>query len=152
MQQNPLSSTKVLFVGSFDPFHEGHRSIVQRALSIFGEVVVAVAVNTDKRYMYTTEERMEKIRTVFQDNPRVTVDQVEGLTIDYCRSHGISHIIKGVRSVKDFEYEREQADINRRLTGIETVLLYAEPGMESISSSLVRELIHFGKDVSQFLP
>ncbi len=145
MPQNPLSSTKVLFVGSFDPFHEGHRSIVQRALSIFGEVVVAVAINPDKRYMYTIEERMEKIRTVFHYNPRVTVDHVEGLTIDYCHSHGISHIIKGVRNAVDFEYERKQAEWNKQHGHVETLLLFAAPGLENVSSTAIRDNIKNNK-------
>ncbi len=141
MQQNPHSSTKVLFVGSFDPFHAGHRSIVQRALSIFGEVVVAVAVNPDKHYMYSVEERMQKIRAEFSDNPHVTVDHIEGLTIDYCRSHGICHIVKGVRNAVDFEYERQQAVWNKEHGQVETLLLFAEPGLENVSSTIIRENI-----------
>ncbi len=145
MQQNPLSSTKVLFVGSFDPFHEGHRSIVQRALSIFGEVVVAVAVNPDKHCMYTTQERMARIRAEFHDNPRIIVDHVEGLTIDYCRSHGISHIVKGVRNAIDFEYERKQAEWNKQHGQVETLLLFAAPGLENVSSTAIRDNIKNSK-------
>lgn len=141
-----------IFVGSFDPFTIGHSSIVRRVLPLFDKVVIGVGHNERKKYMTPTAERVEQICRIYSNEPSVEVRQYDDLTIDFARREGAHYIIKGVRSVKDFEYEREQADINRRLTGIETVLLYAEPGMESISSSLVRELIHFGKDVSQFLP
>jgi pantetheine-phosphate adenylyltransferase len=139
MQQNPHSLTKVLFVGSFDPFHEGHQSIVSRALSLFDEVVVAVAVNPQKSCLYSTDERVERIRAAFQSNPRVTVDAFSGLTIDYCRSHGISHIIKGVRNAEDFEYEKRQAEWNKLNGQVETILLFAEPGLENVSSTAIRE-------------
>lgn len=141
-----------IFVGSFDPFTIGHDSIVRRVLPLFDKVVIGVGHNERKNYMTPTAERIEQISRIYGNEPSVEVKQYNDLTVDFARREGAHYIIKGVRSVKDFEYEREQADINRRLTGIETVLLYAEPGMESISSSLVRELIHFGKDVSQFLP
>ncbi len=141
-----------IFVGSFDPFTIGHDSIVRRVLPLFDKVVIGVGHNERKNYMTPTAERIEQISRIYGNEPSVEVKQYNDLTVDFARREGARYIIKGVRSVKDFEYEREQADINRRLTGIETVLLYAEPGMESISSSLVRELIHFGKDVSQFLP
>ena len=139
MQQNPRSLTKVLFVGSFDPFHEGHQSIVSRALSLFDEVVVAVAVNPQKNCLYSTDERVERIRAEFHSNPRVTVDAFSGLTIDYCRSHGISHIIKGVRNAEDFEYEKRQAEWNKLNGQVETILLFAEPGLENVSSTAIRE-------------
>lgn len=139
-------------MGSFDPFTIGHDSIVRRVLPLFDKVVIGVGHNERKNYMTPTAERIEQISRIYGNEPSVEVKQYNDLTVDFARREGARYIIKGVRSVKDFEYEREQADINRRLTGIETVLLYAEPGMESISSSLVRELIHFGKDVSQFLP
>ncbi len=141
-----------IFVGSFDPFTIGHDSIVRRVLPLFDKLVIGVGHNERKNYMTPTAERVEQISRIYGNEPRVEVKQYNDLTVDFACREGAHYIIKGVRSVKDFEYEREQADINRRLTGIETVLLYAEPGMESISSSLVRELIHFGKDVSLFLP
>ncbi len=141
-----------IFVGSFDPFTIGHDSIVRRVLPLFDRVVIGVGHNERKKYMTPTAERVEEISRIYSNEPCVDVKQYNDLTVDFARREGAQYIIKGVRSVKDFEYEREQAEINRRLTGIETVFLYAEPGMESISSSLVRELIHFGKDVSQFIP
>lgn len=141
-----------ILVGSFDPYTIGHDSLVKRALPLFDKIVIGVGFNERKKYMQTTETRVAKIKEVYKDEPKVEVKQYNDLTVDFARREGAGFIIKGVRSLKDFEYEREQADINRQLTGIETVLFFAEAGMESISSSVVRELAHFGKDVRRFLP
>lgn len=141
-----------LFVGSFDPYTIGHDSIVKRALPLFDKIVIGVGFNERKKYMQTTETRVANIISIYSGEPKIEVKQYNDLTVDFARREGAEFIIKGVRSVKDFEYEREQADINRQLTGIETVLLFAEAGMESISSSVVRELTHFGKDVRKFIP
>lgn len=141
-----------IFVGSFDPFTIGHDSIVRRALPLFDRLVVGVGVNESKRYMLAPSERVEAIRRLYAGEPRIEVEQYSDLTVDFARRVGASFIVKGVRSVRDFEFEREQADINRRLTGIETILFYALPGMESVSSTVVRELKHFGREVASFLP
>lgn len=141
-----------IFVGSFDPFTIGHDSIVRRALPLFDRLVIGVGVNEGKRYMLAPEQRVEAIRSLYEGEPRIEVEAYNDLTVDFARRCGAQFIVKGVRSVKDFEFEREQADINRRLTGIETILLYALPGMESVSSTVVRELRHFGRDVASFLP
>ena len=141
-----------IFVGSFDPFTIGHDAIVRRALPLFDRLVIGVGYNERKQYMYSQDERNRSISRLYANDPRVAVKVYNDLTIDFARREGAQYIIKGVRSVKDFEYEREQADINRRIGGIDTLLLYAAPDMASVSSSLVREMIHFGKDVSDFLP
>jgi pantetheine-phosphate adenylyltransferase len=141
-----------IFAGSFDPYTKGHDAIVRRALPLFDRIVIGVGVNERKQYMLSTEERLERIRNVYSDEPKIEVKAYDDLTVDLARREQAGFIIKGIRSVKDFEYEREQADINRRIGGVETVLLYAEPQLESVSSSLVRELMHFGKDAAQFLP
>lgn len=141
-----------IFVGSFDPFTIGHDSVVRRAVKLFDRLVIGVGVNESKSYMLPAEERVEAIRQLYSGDERISVEQYSDLTVDFARRMGAEFIVKGVRSVKDFEFERDQADINRRLTGIETVLLYAEPGMDCISSSVVRELTHFGRDCSIFLP
>ncbi|MCD8296687.1 MAG: pantetheine-phosphate adenylyltransferase [Prevotella sp.] len=141
-----------IFVGSFDPFTIGHYSIVHRALPLFDRIVIGVGVNERKKYMYSAEERVTAIKTLYKEEPKIEVKAFDDLTADFAQRENALFIIKGVRSVKDFEYEREQADINRQLCGIETILLYAEPQYESVSSSLVRELIHFGKNVQEFLP
>ena len=141
-----------IFVGSFDPFTIGHDSIVRRALPLFDRIVIGVGVNEHKQTMLSAEERTAAIERLYKDEPRISVQTYSDLTVDFALRVCAQYIIKGVRSVKDFEYEREQADVNRQLTGIETVLFLAEPQLASISSSVVRELQHFGKDVSQFLP
>lgn len=141
-----------ILVGSFDPYTIGHDSLVKRALPLFDKIVIGVGYNERKKYMQATETRVETIRQIYKEEEKIEVKQYNDLTVDFARREGAEFIIKGVRSVKDFEYEREQADINRQLTGIETVLFFAEAGMESISSSVVRELTHFGKDVKRFLP
>lgn len=144
-----------IFVGSFNPFTIGHDSIVRRALPLFDRLVIGVVGdNVQKPYMQPAEERMQAIRRLYADVPAIVVKPYYGLAVDFARSEKARFIVKGVRSAKDFEYEREQADINRQMTGgeVETILLYAEPQLSSISSSMVRELQHFGQDVSMFLP
>lgn len=141
-----------VFVGSFDPFTTGHADIVARALPLFDRIVIGVGVNERKQCMYSVQQRTEAIKKLYGNEPKVRVTQYDDLTIDLARREGAQYIIKGVRSVKDFEYEREQADINLRLGAIDTLLLYAKPQYASVSSSLVRELMHFGKDVSEYIP
>ena len=142
-----------IFVGSFNPFTVGHDSIVTRALPLFDRLVIGVVGDqVHKPDMPTAEERIRAIAELYRDEPRIEVKAYYGLAVDFAKSEGARFIVKGVRSVKDFEYEREQADINRQLSGIETILLYAEPQYASISSSMVRELQHFGVEVSAFLP
>lgn len=143
---------KGLFVGSFDPFTIGHASIVRRALPLFDHIIIGVGVNERKKYMLSAEERVRRIKRLYADNPKIEVKAYSDLTIDFARREQATYIIKGVRSVKDFEYEREQADVNRLLSGVETIFLYAEPQLSSISSTMVRELQHFGRDISEFLP
>ncbi len=141
-----------IFTGSFDPFTVGHDDIVRRALPLFDRIIIGVGVNERKRYMFTTEQRVQAIASLYADEPKIEVKAYTDLTVDFARREGAKFIIKGVRSVKDFEYEREQAAINRRIGGVETLLLYADARHESVSSSMVRELIHFGRDVDEFLP
>lgn len=143
---------KGLFVGSFDPFTIGHDSIVRRALPLFDHIIIGVGVNERKKYMLSAEERVKRIKRFYADEPKIEVKAYSDLTIDFARREQATYIIKGVRSVKDFEYEREQADVNRLLSGVETIFLYAEPQLSSISSTMVRELQHFGRDISKFLP
>lgn len=141
-----------IFVGSFDPFTIGHDHIVKRALPLFDRIIIGIGVNERKQYMQSAEIRKQKIQKLYKNEKKITVKTYSDLTIDFAKREMADYIIKGVRTVKDFEYEREQADVNRRLGNIDTLFFFAEPGMESISSSLVRELVHFGKDVREFLP
>ncbi len=144
--------SKALFAGTFDPFTLGHKSIVDRTLSVADEVVIAIGVNPNKQTMFTLDERIIYINKVFADNPRITVAHYEGLTTDYAQSIKADFLVRGVRYVKDFEYERQIADVNRQISGIETILLFTEEQYSNISSSIIRELISYGKDVTQFLP
>ena len=141
-----------IFVGSFDPFTIGHDNIVRRALPLFDRIIIGIGVNERKQYLQDADTRKRKIQDLYRNESRITVKTYSDLTIDFAHREKADFIIKGIRSMKDFEYEREQADINRRLGDIETLLLFAEPGLEAVSSSLVRELVHFGKDVRRFLP
>ena len=141
-----------IFPGSFDPFTVGHSCIVERALPLFDRIVIGVGVNENKRSLYTPEQRVEAIRRIYAREPRIKVVSYGDLTIDLARREEAQFILRGLRSVKDFEYERDIANINERLAGIETVLLITDPQHASISSSVVRELIAFGKDVSAYRP
>ncbi len=141
-----------IFPGTFDPFTRGHYSVVRRALSMFDEVVIAIGVNALKRPMFTIEERMAMLESLFANEPRVKVMSYSGLTVDVARECGAQFMLRGVRSVIDFEYERSIADVNREISGLETVMLFTEPMYAHISSSVVRELISYGRDVTAFVP
>lgn len=143
---------KAIFPGTFDPFTVGHESVVRRALTFVDELVIGIGVNDNKRSHYDIERRLETIRSYYRHEPRVQVEAYTDLTIDFARRVGARLIIRGIRTVKDFEYEETIADINRKLTGIETILLFTEPELTAVSSTIVRELLKYGKDVSQFLP
>jgi pantetheine-phosphate adenylyltransferase len=141
-----------LFTGTFDPFTIGHKSIADRALPLFDKLIIAVALSNNKHTTEEIEERVNSIRNIYADVDNIEVKAYSDLTTDMAKREGAGFIVRGVRSVKDFEYEREQADINHRLSGIETILFFSEPNLSSVSSSMVRELKSFGKDVSEFLP
>ena len=142
-----------VLVGSFNPFTVGHDSVVTRALPLFDRLVIGVVGDqVHKPDMPSAEERVRAIAELYKDEPAIEVKPYYGLAVDFAKTENAHFIVKGVRSVKDFEYEREQADINRELSGVETILLYSEPQYSSISSSMVRELQHFGVDVTPYLP
>ena len=142
-----------IFVGSFNPFTIGHDSIVQRALPLFDRLVIGVVGdNVHKPDMPPAEERIQAIRDLYSNDKRIDVKVYQGLAMDFAKAEGAGFIIKGVRTVSDFEYEQWQADFNRKLGGIETILLYTEPELASVSSSALRELQHFGVDVTPYLP
>ena len=142
-----------IFVGSFNPFTIGHDSIVRRALPLFDRLVIGVVGdNVHKPDMPKAEERMQAIKELYADDPRIEVKVYNGLAMDFAKAENAQFIVKGVRTASDFEYEQWQADFNRRLGVIETILLYTEPELASVSSSAVRELQHFGIDVSAYIP
>ena len=143
---------RAIFPGTFDPFTLGHHSIVKRTLTFMDEVIVGIGINEGKHCLLPVEKRVEMIRQLYADEPRVKVMAYSGLTVDFALEQEAGVIVRGIRSVKDFEYEEGIADINKKLSGIETIFLFTEPELSSVSSSIVRELLHYGKDVSMFLP
>lgn len=140
-----------LFAGSFNPFTIGHKSIVDRTLSLCDRVVIGLGANPDKPDD-SVDARIKAIERVYADDPRVTVERYSGLTVDFARKCGADFMVRGVRSVADFEYERNLADVNLHISGIETLLLTALPELSYISSSMVRELASHGRDVTGYLP
>ncbi len=141
-----------LFPGSFDPFTLGHASLVKRALPLFDRLIIAVGINKGKCGLIPPHERVEALRRFYAHEPRIEVEAYEGLTVDFARQKGATCLLRGIRSCKDFEYEQQIADVNRRLTGIDTVLLLTQPEHACISSSVVRELAHFGHGITPMLP
>ena len=143
---------RALFPGSFDPFTLGHDDIVRRALPLFDELVIAVGYNPQKASRMDVDERVATIASYYCNEPRIRVISYDTLTVSLAQAEDARFLVRGVRSVADYEYERTIADVNRQLTGLETILLFANPCYASLSSSMVRELMHFGHDVSTFLP
>lgn len=142
-----------LFPGSFDPITKGHKSIVERALPMFDKIVVAVGTNTAKNSVFPLEKRIEWIEKTFAQYDNVEIVTFNSLTVDFCREIGAKYILRGLRNSTDFQYERNIARINQELDSeIETIFLMTKPDDAAISSSLVREILSFGRDVSQFIP
>lgn len=141
-----------IFPGSFDPFTIGHADIVRRALPLFDTIVIGVGVNAQKHALFPTEERVAAIQKVFRGEPKVKVRTYSTLTVDFAREENATFMLRGVRSTTDFEYEKAFAEANRQLSGIETVLMLTRPEYEHISSSLVRDLYSYGKDITPYLP
>ncbi|TNC22448.1 pantetheine-phosphate adenylyltransferase [Amycolatopsis alkalitolerans] len=138
--------------GSYDPVTNGHLDIIERAAKLFDEVVVAVLINKNKRGMFTIDERLEMLTEITRGLPNVRVDSWHGLLVDYCRHHGIAAIAKGLRSVSDFDYELQMAQMNRELSGVETLLMSNNPQYGFVSSSLVKEVATYGGDVKNLVP
>ncbi|MBB4685446.1 pantetheine-phosphate adenylyltransferase [Amycolatopsis jiangsuensis] len=138
--------------GSYDPATNGHLDIIERASLLFDEVVVAVGVNKSKKGLFSVEERMEMLREITAKLPNVRVDSWQGLLVDYCRDNDIAAVAKGLRSVSDFDYELQMAQMNRELTGLETLLMANNPAYGFVSSSLVKEVAAFGGDMEGLVP
>jgi len=141
-----------LFPGTFDPFTLGHLSLVERGLCLVDEIIIAIGINLDKKTFFHLEQRLEMISRLFESNPKIKVRSYDGLTVDFAKETGAQFILRGIRSVNDFEYEKNIADINREIAGVETFVLFTEPEYTHISSSLVRELLTYGKSVAAFVP
>lgn len=143
---------RALFPGTFDPFTVGHQSLVRRALTLVDEIVIAIGVNERKQTYFSLEKRLEAIKLLYQNNPEIQVVAYDSLTVDFAEQMECGFILRGIRTVNDFEYEKSIADVNRKLTGIDTFILFTEPEHTHISSSIVRELLRYGKDISLFVP
>lgn len=138
--------------GSFDPITYGHLDIIRRASVHFDQVIVAVLENRTKSSLFTVSERIEMIRETVSDLPNVIVDSWSGLLVDYCKSKSITTIVKGLRAVTDFDYELQMAQLNLQASGVETMLMATAPAYSFLSSSIVKELAHYGGDVSSMIP
>jgi pantetheine-phosphate adenylyltransferase len=138
--------------GSFDPVTNGHLDIIERAGALFDEVVIAVLINKNKRSLFSVSERIEMLREVVDGWPNVRVDSFHGLLVDYCTANDIRAIVKGLRAVTDFDYELQMAQMNKRLSGVDTVFIVTNPLYSFLSSSLIKEVAMYGGDVSHLLP
>nr|WP_317630871.1 pantetheine-phosphate adenylyltransferase [uncultured Flavobacterium sp.] len=143
---------KAVFPGSFDPITLGHFDIINRALPLFDEIVIAIGVNADKKYMFTLEQRLEFIKEAFKDEPKVSVITYEGLTIELCERINADFILRGLRNPADFEFEKAIAHTNRKLSNIETVFLLTAASTSYISSSIVRDVLRNGGDYTVLVP
>lgn len=143
---------KAIFPGSFDPITLGHEDIINRGISLFDEIVIAIGINADKKYMFSLEERKRFIEETFKDEPKISVITYEGLTIDLCQRLDASFILRGLRNPADFEFEKAIAHTNRRLSRIETVFLLTAARTSYISSSIVRDVLRNGGEYEMLVP
>lgn len=143
---------KAIFPGSFDPITLGHYDIIKRSLSLFDEVIVAIGINADKKYMFSLEERKKFIEDSFKDEPKVKVVTYKGLTVDFCMQNNVKFILRGLRNPADFEFEKAIAHTNRDLAPIETVFLLTAASTSYISSSIVRDVIRNNGDYTKLVP
>ena len=148
-----LMAQIAVFPGSFDPITTGHADLVRRALPLFDKVIVAVGVNTQKQSLFTLEQRLEWITSVFEEEPKVEVGYFENLTADFCRKIGAKYLLRGLRNASDFDYEKTISQLNFIIGDeLETIFLISQPAFSHISSTIVREIIKGGGDASPFVP
>jgi pantetheine-phosphate adenylyltransferase len=148
-----MSKKIALFPGSFDPFTIGHESVINRALPLFDEIIIAVGTNTKKQAYFALETRLEMIREVFSDRSNIKVAGYAGLTVDFCRKCGAQYLLRGLRTAADFEYERAIAQINKAMyPELESVFLLTLPEHTPINSTIIRDVIRHGGDASKFVP
>ncbi|MFV0390654.1 MAG: pantetheine-phosphate adenylyltransferase [Paludibacteraceae bacterium] len=143
---------RAIFPGTFDPLTIGHYNIVKRGLELFDEIIIGIGVNQTKKTLFNSEKRIDIVHQAFKDERRVSVQTYDCLTVDFAERAGAGYILRGLRTVTDFEYEHTIANANQQLSGIETVLLFTEAEYSFISSTVVRDLLSYGKDISNFLP
>lgn len=143
---------RAVFPGSFDPLTLGHYDIIKRGITLFDELLIAIGVNADKKYMFSLEERKKFCEEAFKDEPKIKVVTYEGLTVDFCKKVNADFILRGLRNPADFEFEKAIAHTNRKLSEIETVFLLTSSGKSYISSSIVRDVIRNGGDYTGLVP
>ena len=143
---------KAVFPGSFDPITIGHVDIVKRGIKVFDEIIIAVGDNTDKKYMFPKEERVEFVKQTFNNYDNIKIESYDGLTVDFCKKNNIEFMIRGLRNPADFEFEKSIALTNREMTDIETIFFLTSPENSFISSSIVRDLIRNNGDYKLFIP
>jgi pantetheine-phosphate adenylyltransferase len=144
---------KALFPGSFDPITVAHIDILNRALPLFDEVIVGIGLNSTKQPFLSAKVREEMLRSIFKNNPKIKVVTYEGLTVEYCKSIGAQYMIRGIRTVSDFEYEKSISQMNHAMRPeIESIFVLSKPGYSAISSSIVRDILRHGGDITQFVP
>lgn len=143
---------RAVFPGSFDPVTIGHYDIIMRGLTLFDEIILAIGVNSEKKYMFSLEERVNFLKNTFKDEPKIKVDTYKGLTVNYCKAQDANFILRGLRNPADFEFEKAIAHTNRKLEKIETVFLLTSSGKSYISSSIVRDVIRHKGDYSSLVP
>ena len=142
-----------VFPGSFSPFTLGHQYVINRAMALFDKIIIAVGSNSSKEYYFTEEQRIQWMEDIFKDEPKVEIRKYEGLTVDFCKSIGANFILRGLRNSKDFNYEKEIAQVNQTLNEeIETIFIITSSEYSHISSTLVREVVKNGGDISKFVP
>lgn len=146
-------SKTAIFPGSFAPFTVGHQSIVDRALPLFDKIIIAIGINGEKNQYFSIEERMNWIESVYKNNPKIEVKRYEGLTVDFCKKENANYILRGLRDSHDFKFEKNIAQMNKELNAtIETIFIITSPEISHISSSIIRDIIKNGGDVSKFIP
>jgi pantetheine-phosphate adenylyltransferase len=143
---------KAVFPGSFDPITLGHVDVINRALPLFDEIIIAIGINADKTYMFSLKNRISFIKKYYANEPKIKVETYTGLTIDFCKKLNIHFILRGLRNPADFEFEKAIAQTNRKLSTVETVFLLTSADTSFISSSIVRDVLRNGGDISGFVP
>ncbi|WP_456461319.1 pantetheine-phosphate adenylyltransferase [Lutibacter sp.] len=143
---------RAIFPGSFDPITLGHVDIINRALPLFDEIIIAIGINADKKYMFSLEERINFIKKTYKNEPKIKVETYTGLTIDICTKLNVDFILRGLRNPADFEFEKAIAQTNRKMSTIETVFLLTSAETSYISSSIVRDILRNGGNIKDFVP
>ena len=143
---------RALFPGSFDPLTNGHEDIIKRGLNLFDEIIIGIGVNSEKKYMFSSEKRIKFIKNLFRKNNKIIVSKYEGLTVDFCKSINANYILRGLRNPSDFQFEKAIAHTNKKISGIETVFLLTSAETSFISSGIVREIIMNKGDYKSLVP